>query len=70
MAKLNLGQLEKNLNEVNYPVSKKELIKYAEEKGTDEKVLRALKQLPLKEYETLADVTKAINDHSINLSRN
>jgi hypothetical protein len=61
MAKVNLGQLEKNLNEVNYPLSKKDLIKYAEEKGTDEEVLRALKQLPSKEYETLADVTKAIN---------
>ena len=62
MTNLNLKQLEKNLSEVAYPLSKKDLIKYAEEKGTDEEVLRALKQLPSKEYETLADVTKAINE--------
>lgn len=60
MTDINLKQLEKNLSEVNYPLSKIDLIKYAEEKGTDEEVLRALKQLPSKEYETLADVTKAI----------
>ena len=62
MTNINLKQLEKNLSEVAYPLSKKDLIKYAEEKGTDEEVLRALKQLPSKEYETLADVTKAINE--------
>lgn len=61
MAKVNLEQLEKNLNKLNYPVSKKDLIKCAEEKGTDEELLRALKKLPSNEYETLADVTKAIN---------
>ena len=62
MAKVNPVQLEKNLNEVDYPISKKDLIKYAEQTGTDEKVLRVLKQLPSKEYETPTDVSKAIGD--------
>lgn len=62
MTKLNSVQLEKNLNEVDYPISKKDLIKYAEQTGTDEKVLRVLKQLPSKEYETPTDVSKAIGD--------
>ncbi len=62
MATVNLVQLQKNLNEVDYPVSKKDLIKYAEEKGTDEVILRTIKQLPLKQYETAADVSKAIGD--------
>lgn len=62
MAKLNSTQLEKNLNEVNYPVSKKDLIMHAEEKGADEKILRALKQLPNQQYETPADVGKALLD--------
>ena len=62
MATVNLVQLQKNLNEVDYPVSKKDLIRYAEEKGTDEVILRTIKQLPLKQYETAADVSKAIGD--------
>ncbi|MEH2070825.1 MAG: DUF2795 domain-containing protein [Nostoc sp.] len=61
MTTVNLVQLQKNLNEVTYPLSKQDLLKYAEEKGIDERVLRALKQLPLKQYETLADVSKALN---------
>ncbi|MBN3874949.1 DUF2795 domain-containing protein [Nostoc sp. JL23] len=61
IAKISLVQLEKNLIAVNYPLSKKDLVKYAEEKGVDEKVLRALKWLPCKQYETLADVDNAIN---------
>jgi len=60
MTRVNPVQLEKNLNEVDYPVSKKDLIKYAEEKGVDEKVLRALKELPEQQYETSVDVSRAI----------
>ncbi len=60
MTKVNPVQLEKNLNEVDYPISKKDLIKHAEQKGADEKVLRLLKQLPLNEYETPTDVSQAI----------
>jgi hypothetical protein len=62
MARVNPVQLQKNLNEIDYPVSKKDLIKHAEATGTDEGVLRALKQLPSKQYETPADVSNAIGD--------
>lgn len=62
MARVNPVQLQKNLNEIDYPVSKKDLIKHAETTGTDERVLRALKQLPSKQYETPADVSNAIGD--------
>lgn len=61
MARAKSVQLEKTLNEVVYPVSKKDLIRYAEEKGADEAVLRALKQLPSRQYETLADLKQVIN---------
>lgn len=57
MIQINQVQLEKNLKAVNYPVSKYDLIKYAEEKGIDEKILRALKQLPSKQYETLDEIS-------------
>ncbi|WP_445638070.1 DUF2795 domain-containing protein [Nostoc sp. DSM 114161] len=60
MSTLNLAQLNKSLNEVEYPISKKDLIKNAEEKGFDEKVLRALKKLPYRDYNTLTDVSEAI----------
>ncbi len=62
MAKVNPIQLQKNLNEVNYPLSKKDLIMYAEQKGVDEQVLRLLKQLPSKQYETATDVSLAIGE--------
>ena len=62
MASVNPVQLQKNLNEIGYPVSKTALIMHAEEKGADEGVLRALKQLPSQQYETAADVSKAIGD--------
>ncbi|MFQ4140676.1 DUF2795 domain-containing protein [Chlorogloeopsis sp. ULAP02] len=62
MTDLNLVQLQKNLNEVVYPISKKDLIMRAEEKGFDEKVLRILKQIPIKDYETPAAINQAINN--------
>jgi Protein of unknown function (DUF2795) len=60
MTKLNPVQLQKNLTGVNYPVSKKDLVMYAEEEGADEQVLRALKQLPDKQYETQAALSQAM----------
>ena len=62
MAKVNPVQLQKNLNEVSYPISKQGLIMHAEQKGADEKILRALKQLPSKQYETPIDAGKAIDE--------
>ena len=53
-------QLNKSLNELNYPISKKDLIKNAEERGFDEKVLRVLKKIPYKDYETSTDISEAI----------
>lgn len=63
--KVNPVQLQKNLKQINYPLSKKQLVKYAEEKGVDEQVLRALKCLPSKQYQTLDEVKEAINTKAI-----
>jgi hypothetical protein len=62
MVKVNPMQLEKNLNRVQYPVSKKNLIIYAEQTGVDEGILRVLKKLPNKQYETQAEVSQAIGE--------
>ncbi|GAA6620007.1 DUF2795 domain-containing protein [Scytonema sp. NUACC26] len=60
MIRVNYVQLQKSLNEVQYPVSKKDLIFYAEEKGVDEGVLRAFRNLPNQQYQTPVDVSQAM----------
>lgn len=62
MIKVNMVQMQKNLSEVNYPINKKDLIRYAKEKGADDKILRFFKQLPLRDYETPTGVSKALNN--------
>ncbi|MBD2344147.1 DUF2795 domain-containing protein [Anabaena subtropica] len=61
MDKISSDKLRKNLLKINYPITKKELVKYAEETGVDEQVLRALKTLPSKQYQTLDEVNQGIN---------
>lgn len=62
MARVNPIQLQKHLKGVDYPASKEELIEQAQEQGADENALSALKQLPDEQYETPADVSKAIRE--------
>ena len=45
---------------MDYPASKEDLVKHAEEKGADDEVLSALKDLPDRKYETPADVNKEL----------
>jgi hypothetical protein len=58
--RVNRVQLQKNLSEIQYPVSKKALIMYAEEKGVDEGVLRSFRDLPNQQYQTPLDISQAI----------
>lgn len=60
MAKVNPIQLQKHLKGMDYPASKEDLIKHAQQQGAGEDALSALEQLPEEEYETPADVSKAI----------
>jgi hypothetical protein len=60
MAKVNPIQLQKYLKGVDYPASKQDLIKHAEQQGADENVRSALEQLPDESYQTPADVSKGI----------
>ncbi|MBD2435239.1 DUF2795 domain-containing protein [Nostoc sp. FACHB-110] len=55
-------QLEENLGILDYPATKQDLIKNAEEHGADEKILRALKKMPLKNYETIAAVSQTLSN--------
>ena len=60
MSKVNPIQLQKHLKGIDYPASKKAIIEHAERNGADETAKSALEQIPDQEYETPAEVSKAI----------
>lgn len=62
MAKVNPIQLQKHLKGMDYPASKQDLIKHAEQQGADDNVRSTLEQLPDEQYETPADVSKAVGE--------
>ena len=62
MAKVNPIELQKHLKGVDYPASKEELLQHAQQQGADEKVREILEQLPDEEYETPAEVNKAVGE--------
>jgi hypothetical protein len=45
---------------------KHDLIKNAEENGSDEKILRVLKKVPMKQYETIAAVSQTLSEIPLN----
>lgn len=60
MAQVNPIQLQKHLKGMDYPASRDDIIRHAEENGADEDALSVLEQLPDEEFETPADVSKAV----------
>ena len=63
MAKVNPVQVQKFLGGLDYPASKEDLIKQAEQEGADENVRSTLEKiLPDQEYETPAGVSQAIGE--------
>jgi hypothetical protein len=62
MATANPIQIQKYLKGVDYPAFRDDLIAHAEEQGADDEVLDLLEQIPDDEYETPADVSKAIGN--------
>ena len=60
MAQTNPIQIEKFLKGVDYPASKEDLLKRAQQNGADEQVRAALQQLPEQQYGSPADVSKAV----------
>ncbi|HEY9671602.1 MAG TPA: DUF2795 domain-containing protein [Waterburya sp.] len=62
MAQANPIQIQKHLKGVDYPASKEELIEHAQQQDADEDILSILEQLPDQEFETPAEVSKAIGN--------
>ena len=60
MANTNPIQIEKFLKGADYPASKEDLLKLAQQNGADEQVRATLQQLPDQQYGSPADVSKAV----------
>lgn len=60
MPTVNPIQVQKFLGGVDYPAHKDEIVEHARSKGADENILQTLEQLPDEDFETPADVSKAI----------
>lgn len=60
MAKVNPIQVQKYLKGVDYPASKEDILKMAEEHGADEELYASLEQLPDQQFDTPADVSQAL----------
>ncbi len=60
MAKVNPIQMQKYLKGMDYPANKQELLEHAKKGGADENICATLERLPDEEYETPADVSKAV----------
>ncbi len=62
MAKINPIELQKHLKGMDYPASKQDVISKAQENGADKELLSVLEGLDDQQFETPADVNKAIGD--------
>lgn len=60
MAKVTPIEIQKFLKGVDYPAAKEDLVQHAEDQGADENVLSILEEIADQEYETPAEVSKAI----------
>ncbi|WP_323958716.1 DUF2795 domain-containing protein [Arthrobacter sp. JZ12] len=53
--------IQKALGGISYPASREDLVNNAENSGADDSVLEALRNIPDQEYESPADVSKAVS---------
>ncbi len=60
MARVNPVQAQKYLKGIDYPVSKQDLIRHADQQGADSELRQTLEQLPDRQYDSPADVSEAL----------
>ncbi|RXA20233.1 DUF2795 domain-containing protein [Methanosarcina sp. MSH10X1] len=51
-------EVQKALKDMDYPASKEQLIQHAKKHEANKKVMQVLEELPDKQYENAADVSK------------
>ncbi|WP_203858973.1 DUF2795 domain-containing protein [Plantactinospora mayteni] len=56
----NAMQLQESLAGLDYPVSKEDLVRWAQETGVDTQTLKLLQSLPVEQFQTPAEVGDAI----------
>ncbi|AVT30425.1 MULTISPECIES: DUF2795 domain-containing protein [unclassified Plantactinospora] len=56
----NAMQLQESLAGLDYPVSKEDLVRWAQETGVDTQTLKLLQSLPAEQFQTPADIGDAI----------
>lgn len=59
---VNSTQIENILDGIDYPVSKRELIEFAKDNGADENVVKTLEKFPDQMYDSMAEVSKVIQN--------
>ena len=52
--------IQKALGGMDYPASKEQIVRHAQEHGGDEEVIEALKKIPDREYEGPSGVSSAV----------
>jgi hypothetical protein len=62
MAKINPIELQKSLKGVDYPATKDDIVKAAENYGAEDEILEALRNISEDNFEKPTDVTKALSD--------
>ncbi|HEX2357328.1 MAG TPA: DUF2795 domain-containing protein [Micromonosporaceae bacterium] len=55
-------QLQKYLGGLDYPVSREDLVRRAQEQGADQETLHTLQTLPREEFNSPNDVSEAVGD--------
>lgn len=59
---VNPVQLQKYLGGLDYPVSREDLVRRAQQKGADQEVVRTLRSLPRDRFNSPNDVSEAFGD--------
>ena len=60
--KVNPIQVQKYLKGVDYPVSKQDLVKRAQEEGADQNLVRTLEQIPGDQFRSPKEISQAIGE--------
>ena len=60
--RVNPIQVQKYLKGVDYPVSKQDLVKRAQEEGADQNLVKTLEQIPRDEFRSPKEISQAIGE--------
>lgn len=64
MARTSAADLAQGLKGADFPMGKQELAEYARQNGAAQEIVQTLKELPERQYQSMADVEKAFGQIS------